>query len=149
MLPSVSTVRRSEGYIKLERGFANIPLPGIDVPFHARYLWAGIMPFRAYLSKKINAAQLNPDMLVGRYIPTWLPSRSRSPEYAQLIYDQTSSLRLDKVLKKREQESWASSGQRQKKARIRLSRHLSKYTKPAMIPNSLPSTYFHARQTVA
>jgi fatty acid synthase subunit alpha, fungi type len=146
-------VRRSEGYIKLERGFANIPLPGIDVPFHARYLWAGIMPFPAckvlLYFFPVNAAQLNPDMLVGRYIPTWLPSRSRSPEYAQLIYDQTSSLRLDKVLKKREQESWASSGQRQKKARIRLSRHLSKYTKPAMIPNSLPSTYFHARQTVA
>jgi fatty acid synthase subunit alpha len=37
----------SEGYIKLERGFATIPLPGIDVPFHSRYLWAGVMPFRA------------------------------------------------------------------------------------------------------
>lgn len=36
-----------EGYIKLERGFATIPLPGIDVPFHSRYLWAGVMPFRA------------------------------------------------------------------------------------------------------
>jgi fatty acid synthase subunit alpha, fungi type len=37
----------SKGYIKLERGFATIPLPGIDVPFHSRYLWAGVMPFRA------------------------------------------------------------------------------------------------------
>ncbi len=36
-----------EGYITLERGFATIPLPGIDVPFHSRYLWAGVMPFRA------------------------------------------------------------------------------------------------------
>ena len=35
------------GYIKLDRGFATIPLPGIDVPFHSRYLWAGVMPFRA------------------------------------------------------------------------------------------------------
>jgi fatty acid synthase subunit alpha, fungi type len=26
----------SEDYIKLERGFATIPLPGIDVPFHSR-----------------------------------------------------------------------------------------------------------------
>jgi fatty acid synthase subunit alpha, fungi type len=25
----------SEGYIKLERGFATIPLPEIDVPFHS------------------------------------------------------------------------------------------------------------------
>ena len=39
-------LRESEGYIKLERGFATIPLPGIDVPFHSRYLWAGVMPFR-------------------------------------------------------------------------------------------------------
>jgi fatty acid synthase subunit alpha len=35
------------GHIKLERGFATIPLPGIDVPFHSRYLWAGVMPFHA------------------------------------------------------------------------------------------------------
>ena len=39
--------KAAEGYIKLERGFATIPLPGIDVPFHSRYLWAGVMPFRA------------------------------------------------------------------------------------------------------
>jgi fatty acid synthase subunit alpha len=35
-----------DGHIKLERGFATIPLPGIDVPFHSHYLWAGVMPFR-------------------------------------------------------------------------------------------------------
>jgi hypothetical protein len=40
-------LQKSEGYITLERGFATIPLPGIDVPFHSRYLWAGVMPFRA------------------------------------------------------------------------------------------------------
>ena len=39
--------KQAEGFIKLERGFATIPLPGIDVPFHSRYLWAGVMPFRA------------------------------------------------------------------------------------------------------
>jgi hypothetical protein len=33
--------QKAEGYIQLERGFATIPLPGIDVPFHSRYLWAG------------------------------------------------------------------------------------------------------------
>ena len=40
-------LKKAEGYIKLERGFATIPLAGIDVPFHSRYLWAGVMPFRA------------------------------------------------------------------------------------------------------
>lgn len=39
--------QKTQGYITLERGFATIPLPGIDVPFHSRYLWAGVMPFRA------------------------------------------------------------------------------------------------------
>jgi len=39
--------KKAEGHLKLERGFATIPLPGIDVPFHSRYLWAGVMPFRA------------------------------------------------------------------------------------------------------
>lgn len=39
--------KKAEGFIKLDRGFATIPLPGIDVPFHSRYLWAGVMPFRA------------------------------------------------------------------------------------------------------
>ena len=42
--------KAAEGHIKLERGFATIPLPGIDVPFHSRYLWAGVMPFRACAS---------------------------------------------------------------------------------------------------
>ena len=35
-----------EGFVTVERGFATIPLPGIDVPFHSRYLWAGVSPFR-------------------------------------------------------------------------------------------------------
>lgn len=39
--------QKAEGYIKLERGFATIPLPGIDVPFHSRYLWAAVMSFLA------------------------------------------------------------------------------------------------------
>ena len=44
---SAQEKQRKDGYIILERGFATIPLPGIDVPFHSRYLWAGVMPFRA------------------------------------------------------------------------------------------------------
>ncbi|KAF9467993.1 fatty acid synthase [Collybia nuda] len=111
----------TEGYIKLERGFATIPLPGIDVPFHSRYLWAGVMPFRAYLSKKINATHLNPDMLVGKYIPNLIAKPFEvSREYAQVIYDQTSSPRLDKVLKKWDQDNWAGAEQRQKLAYIIL-----------------------------
>ncbi|KII85134.1 hypothetical protein PLICRDRAFT_45274 [Plicaturopsis crispa FD-325 SS-3] len=113
--------QQAEGHIKLERGFATIPLPGIDVPFHSRYLWAGVLPFRAYLSKKINAAHLNPDTLIGKYIPNLVAKPFEvSRDYAQLIYDQTSSPRLDKVLKKWDEENWASPEQRQKLAYIIL-----------------------------
>jgi hypothetical protein len=38
--------KADDGHIQPEQGFATIPLPGIDVPFHSRYLWAGVMPFR-------------------------------------------------------------------------------------------------------
>ena len=37
--------QKAEGYIKLECGFATIPLPGIDVPFKSWYLWAGALSF--------------------------------------------------------------------------------------------------------
>ncbi|RDX57079.1 fatty acid synthase [Lentinus brumalis] len=110
-----------EGYITLERGFATIPLPGIDVPFHSRYLWAGVMPFRAYLSKKINPAHLNPDTLVGKYVPNLVAKPFEvTKDYAQLIYDQTLSPRLDKVLRKWDQENWGSAEQRQKLAYVIL-----------------------------
>jgi fatty acid synthase subunit alpha, fungi type len=37
--------QKAEGYIKLERGFATIPLPGIDVPFHSVPLgWSFTFP---------------------------------------------------------------------------------------------------------
>ncbi|CAE7081387.1 unnamed protein product [Rhizoctonia solani] len=64
--------RRQKAIPKLERGFTIVSLPGIDVLFHSRYLWPGVMPFRAYLSKKINPLHLNPDILVGKCIPSKL-----------------------------------------------------------------------------
>ena len=60
---------KATGQVVLERGFATIPLPGIDVPFHSRYLWPGVLSFRNYLYKKIDPSQLNPDRLEGKYIP--------------------------------------------------------------------------------
>jgi fatty acid synthase subunit alpha len=73
------------------------------------------------LSKKINAAQLNPDMLIGKYIPNLVAKPFEvSREYAQLIYDQTSSPRLDKVLKGWEQDKWGSPENRQRLAYIIL-----------------------------
>ena len=135
---SAQEKQKKDGYIVLERGFATIPLPGIDVPFHSRYLWAGVMPFRACkslflwwlidshkvfadLGKKINPLHLNPDMLVGRYIPNLIAKPFEvTKEYAQVIYDQTSSPRLDKVLRNWDEEGWGSVGQRQQLAYVIL-----------------------------
>ncbi|KAF8271214.1 fatty acid synthase [Lactarius quietus] len=91
--------QKAEGYIILERGLATIPLGGIDVPFHSRYLWSGVMPFRAYLSKKIPAKLLDPSLLEGVYIPNLIATPfAVNKEYAELIYNRTSSPRLSKVL---------------------------------------------------
>jgi fatty acid synthase subunit alpha len=73
------------------------------------------------LSKKIKATHLNPDMLVGKYIPNLVAKPFEvTQEYAQLIYDQTSSPRLDKVLRKWSEDGWAEASQRQKLAYIIL-----------------------------
>ena len=59
--------------------------------------------------KKINLAHLNPDMLVGRYVPNLVAkSFEVSEEYAELIYDQTPSPGFDKVLRKWDQDNWDS-----------------------------------------
>ena len=53
-------------------------------------------------------------MLVGKYIPNLVAKTFEvSRNYAQLIYNQTSSPRLDKVLKKWDQDNWAAPEQRQ------------------------------------
>lgn len=71
---------------------ATIPLPGIDVPFHSKYLWSGVSPFLKYLSKKVSAADLNPELLVGLYIPNLIADPFQiSREYAQKIFDQTGA----------------------------------------------------------
>lgn len=85
-----------------------------------------VLMARLDLSKKINVAQVNPDVLIGRYIPNLVAKTFEvSQEYAQLIYDQTSSPRLDKVLKKWDQDNWAAPAQRQKLAYIILVELLS------------------------
>ena len=132
-------LQKAEGYIKLERDFATIPLPGIDVPFHSRYLWAGVLPFRACaflsafcinsraditpvdLSKKIKPEHINPDRLVGKYVPNLVAKAFKtSKEYAQLVYDRTLSPRSDKVLRKWEQGNWALVEHHQKLAYVIL-----------------------------
>ncbi|CAH7688898.1 acyl transferase domain-domain-containing protein [Phakopsora pachyrhizi] len=98
---------KKQGYIVLERGFASIPLPEIDVPFHSCYLWAGVMPFRAYLSKKLNPAHMNPELLIDKYIPNLTAKPFQiSKSYAERIHQQTISPRLEKALKNWVEDRW-------------------------------------------
>ncbi|RMD41851.1 hypothetical protein DV735_g3277, partial [Chaetothyriales sp. CBS 134920] len=85
--------------IELERGFAVIPLRGIDVPFHSTFLRSGVKPFRSFLLKKIHKTSIDPQKLVGKYIPNVTAKPFEiSKEYFEEVYKLTNSPRIAKVL---------------------------------------------------
>lgn len=90
--------------IKLERGFAVIPLPGISVPFHSSYLRPGVKPFRRFLSKKIPKSSLKPQDLIHKYIPnlTAKPFEISKP-YFEDVYKLTGSETIKNII-----DSWDS-----------------------------------------
>jgi fatty acid synthase subunit beta len=60
-------------------------------------------------------------MLIGKYIPNLIAMPfDISRDHAQLVYDQTLSPRLDKVLGQWDLENWAGTVQRQKLAYVVL-----------------------------
>ncbi|KAL1956696.1 hypothetical protein VTO42DRAFT_6946 [Malbranchea cinnamomea] len=85
--------------LTLERGFATIPLKGIDVPFHSTFLRSGVKPFRSFLLKKINKTTIDPSKLIGKYIPnvTARPFEI-TKEYFEEVYRLTNSPRIGHVL---------------------------------------------------
>jgi fatty acid synthase subunit beta len=85
--------------LALERGFATIPLRGIDVPFHSTFLRSGVKPFRSFLLKKINKTTIDPSKLVGKYIPnvTARPFEI-TKEYFEDVYRLTGSPRIANVI---------------------------------------------------
>ena len=94
------------GVIPLERGMATIPLPGIDVPFHSRFLKDGVPPFRQILQQRMNAQALNKDLLVGRYIPNVTAAPfSLEKSYIEAVQQNTQSTILADVLVNFETES--------------------------------------------
>ena len=85
--------------VDLERGFAVIPLKGIDVPFHSTFLRSGVKPFRSFLLKKINKTSIDPQKLVGKYIPNVTAKPFQiTKEYFEEVYQLTNSPRIAKVL---------------------------------------------------
>ncbi|KAL3420133.1 Fatty acid synthase subunit beta 1 [Phlyctema vagabunda] len=85
--------------LELERGFATIPLKGIDVPFHSTFLRSGVKPFRSFLLKKINKTTIDPSKLIGKYIPN-VTARpfELTKEYFEDVYRLTNSPRIGHVL---------------------------------------------------
>lgn len=56
----------ADGYAPLPRGQATIPLAGIDVPFHSRFLMSGVPGFRQTLRDRMRPNAFKPEFLVGR-----------------------------------------------------------------------------------
>jgi fatty acid synthase subunit beta, fungi type len=85
--------------LELQRGFATIPLKGIDVPFHSTFLRSGVKPFRSFLLKKINKTSIDPSKLVGKYIPN-VTARpfELTKEYFEDVYRLTNSPRIGNIL---------------------------------------------------
>ncbi|EAT90379.2 hypothetical protein SNOG_02167 [Parastagonospora nodorum SN15] len=85
--------------IDLQRGFATIPLKGIDVPFHSTFLRSGVKPFRSFLLKKIHKTSIDPSKLVGKYIPNVTAKPfALTKEYFEDVYRLTNSPKIGNIL---------------------------------------------------
>lgn len=85
--------------LDLQRGFATIPLKGIDVPFHSTFLRSGVKPFRSFLLKKIIKTTIDPGKLVGKYIPNVTAKPFEiTKEYFEEVYRLTNSPRIGNAL---------------------------------------------------
>jgi len=86
--------------IDLQRGVATIPLKGIDVPFHSTFLRSGVKPFRSFLLKKIQRASIDPQKLIGKYIPNVTAKPFElTREYFEDVAKLTGSPRIAGILK--------------------------------------------------
>ncbi|KAK8199917.1 acyl transferase domain-containing protein [Phyllosticta capitalensis] len=85
--------------LELQRGFAVIPLRGIDVPFHSTFLRSGVKPFRSFLLKKIHKTSIDPSKLVGKYIPNVTAKPFElTKEYFEDVYRLTNSPKIGNIL---------------------------------------------------
>ena len=86
-------------HFELKRGFATIPLKGIDVPFHSTFLRSGVKPFRSFLLKKISKTSIDPSKLVGKYIPNVTAKPFEiTKEYFEEVHRLTNSPRIAHIL---------------------------------------------------
>ncbi|OCL09018.1 beta subunit of fatty acid synthase [Glonium stellatum] len=90
---------QSEPVTSLERGKATIPLEGIDVPFHSSFLRPNLAAFREVLEQNIQPSWIDPNKLVGRYIPN-VTARpfDTTKEAFEYAWEVTKSDRLRNIL---------------------------------------------------
>ncbi|PVI03116.1 beta subunit of fatty acid synthase [Periconia macrospinosa] len=87
--------------IQLSRGVATIPLNGIDVPFHSTYLRSGISIYREYLEEKILKENVDPQKLVGKFIPNVMGKPfSVDKEFVREVAECTGSAAIRELLDK-------------------------------------------------
>jgi len=85
--------------LDLQRGFATVPLKGIDVPFHSTFLRSGVKPFRSFLLKKINKASIDPARLLGVYVPNLTAKPfALTKEYFEDVFRITNSPKIGNIL---------------------------------------------------
>ncbi|KAJ4320236.1 hypothetical protein N0V94_003500 [Neodidymelliopsis sp. IMI 364377] len=84
---------------RIGSGTATIPLQGIDVPFHSSYLHDGIDAYRRYLLDKIQQSDVQPQELIGKFIPNVVGKPfSTSKEYVQEVVAITKSDSMRRLL---------------------------------------------------
>lgn len=93
--------------VTLDRGKATIPLAGIDVPFHSSFLRPNLAAFREVLEQNIRKDWIDPDKLIGRYVPN-VTARpfDISKDAFEYAYQATGSERLKAVL-----DGWIDDGE--------------------------------------
>eukprot|EP00940_MAST-03C_sp_MAST-3C-sp2_P000932 g932.t1 len=96
---------------ELQRGKATIPLQGIDVPFHSRYLLGGVPIFRLKLRNHLPRSRMTIERLsklLFRYIPNVIAKPfDVSRAYVTEVFELTKSEDLKILLDKRNSEtSW-------------------------------------------
>ncbi|CRG88165.1 fatty acid synthase subunit beta, fungi type [Talaromyces islandicus] len=85
----------------LKRSKATIPLK-VNVPFHSSLLRPGVDSFRRILERSIPSHMVNPELLIGKYIPNLTAKRFElSKTYCADILTLTKSSRMREIL-----ENW-------------------------------------------
>lgn len=89
----------SKGHFQLKRGTATIPLEGIDVPFHSRFLRTGVPHFRSIIQANIKKEDIHLERFEGLYVPNLVAKPfSLSREFAEDVQSVAESPILTELL---------------------------------------------------